>query len=329
MEKLTTTKKPGMRQRTRTALLALAYALSAYTGIVQLLNLVAGTWITRNADGTQRLGLSSLSIVKFDGIVPSPSKPGSYLVTMHFFLSSFGYEYHADSTAALVSSQPDLPRHFIEIGEKLGAPSTSWDCFRSTGQCTSPFFDSFRFSNYDMPPALPYFTHLYSIIFLILLLTIEALIHLRPSSLQCQCYFPFFKRVCPCPRGSRAEIEALPSTFWDRYRMWMWPMLPVAVFLPAFCLLLNGMLLRNYVNRPSAGNVNAQFGTGFIVLQSTSVAAALMAVLCLYARRLLGQRSSWMEQQGAVAIEALLAQEALREKEYSDAEPEAPLSPAP
>ncbi|KAL3293844.1 hypothetical protein RB213_013764 [Colletotrichum asianum] len=320
----------GLRQRSCTALLIVACALALYAGVVQILTLIAGTWVTRGCDGVQRLGLSSLSILKFDGILPSPSRSGSYDLTMHLFLSSFSYEYPNTSTAAFATAEPNLPYDFIQIGEHLGVDPSSWACLRSADQCTSPFFDTFRYDSFEMTRTLEHASHILAIAYIALLFLTEALIAARPSWLRCQCYFARLKRVCPCPRGSRAQIEALSPGFWDRYRVWVWFTLPAFVFLPAFGLVMKGLLLQSYVSRPGAGQVNAQFGEGFVVAEGTAIGAACLAVVCVYVRASLGKKVNWMEQQGGVAdAESGTATVGLLSRGFTDAEPDLPLSPDP
>ncbi|KAF5493555.1 hypothetical protein CGCF413_v010274 [Colletotrichum fructicola] len=322
--------KPGLRQRSRTALLIVALTLAFYAGVVQILTLIAGTWVTRGCNGVQRLGLSSLSILKFSGIVSSPSKPGSYDLTMHLFLSSFGYEYPNVSTAAFATAEPNLPYNFIQIGEHLGVDPSSWACLRSADQCTSPFFNTFRYDGFEMSRTLEYASHILALSCIALLFLTEALIAVRPSWLRCQCYFASLKRVCPCPRGSRAQIEALSPRFWDRYRAWVWTTLPAFIFLPAFGLVMKGLLLKSYVSRPGAGEVNARFGEGFVVAEGTAIGAACLAVVCVYVRASLGKKVNWMEQQGGIAdAESKIAVAGLTVKEFTDAEPDPPLSPEP
>ncbi|KAF4926605.1 hypothetical protein CGCVW01_v002892 [Colletotrichum viniferum] len=322
--------RTGLRQRSRTALLIVACVLALYAGVVQILTLIAGTWVTRGCDGVQRLGLSSLSILKFDGIVSSALKPGSYGLTMHLFLSSFGYEYPNASTAAFATAEPNLPYDFIQIGEHLGVDPSSRACLRSADQCTSPFFNTFSRDSFEMTRTLEYASHILAIAYIALLFLTEALIAVRPSWLRCQCYFSALKRVCPCPRGSRAQIEALPPGFWDRYRAWVWFTLPAFVFLPAFGLVMEGLLLKSYVSRPGAGEVNARFGEGFVVAEGTAIGAACLAVVCVYVRALLGKKVNWMEQQSGVADEETkTATVGLLSKGFTDAEPNLPLSPDP
>ncbi|GKT54666.1 hypothetical protein ColTof4_08471 [Colletotrichum tofieldiae] len=285
------------RQRMRTVLLGLAYTLCAFASVVQILTLIAGKWIVRDGDGSERLALSSLAVVRFDGIVPS-SEPESYLVTMRYFAASFGYEHPSASKAGIVGSTPHLPSDLAAIARDLSVPSDDWACFRGPEPCASPYFRAFRNGYFELPTTLPYVSLVYALVIVVFVLLAEVLIAVRPSWLRCQCYFSCFKRVCPCPRGSRPEIEALPSVFWDRYRLWTWCMLPCAAFLPPFVLALNGLIVMKFLQRREAGDMNARFGTGFVVLQAMCFGASFAAVLCVYLRRRLGRGSSWMAQQG-------------------------------
>ncbi|KAF6796344.1 hypothetical protein CSOJ01_13262 [Colletotrichum sojae] len=328
---LETTPKGSVRQSMRTALLAAAFFCAAIITAVQVLNLIAGTWVTRDSDGTERLALASLSVVEFQGIIPSPTDPDSYLVTMRLFHGAFGYEYPEASIAAIISSTPNLPADFVRIGEHLNLPPSSWACYRNRGkECTSPFYDAFGrgFHLDDMSTTLSTFSHAYALVFVALVILVEVLIAVRPSWLRCLCYFSWLKRVCPCPRGTRAEIEALPPAFWDRYRLWTWAFAPCVAVVPAIGLFLNGLILKEYVSVRRAGNVNARFGTGFLALQGLSLGAAFVAVGCVYVRRVLGRRESWLDQRGTAAPEDGFGVEVLRPKGYSDAEPEVQPAPA-
>lgn len=62
-EAVKTTSNGIARQSMRSALLAVAFVCAAVIIVVQVLSLVAGTWVTRDIDGTERLGLGSLSVL--------------------------------------------------------------------------------------------------------------------------------------------------------------------------------------------------------------------------------------------------------------------------
>ncbi|KAK1978102.1 hypothetical protein LZ30DRAFT_599862 [Colletotrichum cereale] len=286
------------RQRMRTTFLGLAYVLGAFVSIVQILTLIAGKWVIRDGNGSERLALSGLAVVQFDGIIPSPESD-SYLVTMSYFAASFGYEYPGGtSKAGIVGSTPRLPSDLAAIGRDLSVPAEDWACLRAQGSCASPYFQAFHHGYFELPTTLSYVTLAYALVVVAFVLAAEVLIAVRPSWLRCQCYFSCFKRVCPCPRGSRAEIEALPALFWDRYRLWAWSMLPCATFLPPFLLALNGLLVKSFLGRRDAGDMNARFATGFVVLQAMCFGASFAAAACVYLRKRVGRGTSWMEQQG-------------------------------
>ncbi|EFQ32437.1 hypothetical protein CGRA01v4_05859 [Colletotrichum graminicola] len=285
------------RQRMRTIFLGLAYGLGVLVTIIQVLTLAAGKWVVHDGDGSERLALSSLAVVRFDGIMPSPESD-AYLVTMSYFAASFGYEYPGASKAGVLGSAPRLPSDLAAIGQDLSVPADDWGCLRGQGSCASPYFQDFRYSFFIMPATLSHISLAYALVVLAFVLVAEVLVAVRPSWLRCQCYFSFFKRVCPCPRGSRAKIEALPAVFWDRYRLWTWCLLPCAAFLPPFVLTLNGLLIKSFLARHGAGDMDVRFGTGFAVLQGICFGASFAAALCVYVRKRVGQGTSWMEQQG-------------------------------
>ncbi|OHE90379.1 hypothetical protein CORC01_14327 [Colletotrichum orchidophilum] len=292
---------PGPRQFMRPALHALAFFFALFVALVQILILAGGTWVIRDSDGAQRLGLSSLSIVQFNGIIPSPTNPDTYLVTMHQFAASFAYEYPSKSKAGIIGSSPHLPYDLGAVSRALALPESEWACYHSAQDpCTgNPFLSAFRHEWLVLPTGTANFAILYALVVVAYLLVTELLIAVRPSWLRCQCYFSCLKRVCPCPRGTRAEIEALPLAFWDRYRAWCWWMLPCTAFLPAFTQGMNGMLLKAYVSRPRGlGDVNARFGTGFVVVQALCLGASVAGAGCMVLRKVLARKRSWMEEQG-------------------------------
>lgn len=48
----------------RPVLLVLAFIFALFVALVQILTITAGTWVIRDSNGAQRLGLSSLAIVE-------------------------------------------------------------------------------------------------------------------------------------------------------------------------------------------------------------------------------------------------------------------------
>jgi hypothetical protein len=295
-------------------------------------------------------------VLQFDGIVPDPENDGAYLVTMHLFSSSFGWEFPAASTkaqtAGIVTPTRDnslyLPRDFIPIGEAVGLDKSAWGCFPPnwTGTCENPFFAAFRRQwPYDEAPgAWGLYMTVYFFVFAAMLCAIEVLIVVRPHWLKCRCYFRALKRVCPCPKGERHEIERLPSAFWDRYRLWTWLLLPLTAFPVTLDTSFRGYLLLRWLSWAPDGDMSGLrpcMGNGFVVLNGTAFGLCFAAVLCMLARLLLNRKANWMEQQGA-SVPALetgssvgldstpaAAGEDGLSRGYTDAEPDAPLGQTP
>ncbi|KAH6676934.1 hypothetical protein F5X68DRAFT_224148 [Plectosphaerella plurivora] len=352
-------KRPGVAQsQTRntiaTSLLYLAYFFALVIVAIEIVIMLAGSRLV-NTDlekpGPIRLLFSNLAIASFDGIIPDPNSDGAFLVTMHLFVNSFGWEFPSASTkaqtAGIVIPTRDnalyLPRDFIPIGKAVGLDESAWGCFPPnwTGSCESPFFAAFRrqWPYNEAPGFLDYFMTVYFFTCTTLLFLSEILIFVRPHWLKCRCYFRALKRVCPCPKGERHEIERLPSTFWDRWRLWTWPLLPVTVFPIAADTFFRGHLLVRWLTWAPDGDMrgmNPRMGKGFAILDGTAFALSWVAVFCMLARLLLHRKANWMEQQGAVpALEAggsvgldnspAVDGEDQRLGGYTDAEPDAPL----
>ncbi|KAM0330115.1 hypothetical protein ACHAQA_004287 [Verticillium albo-atrum] len=270
-----------------TALLVLAYALGLVATVIPILLIFAGSSVVNNeagASGPMRLALSKLSIASFDGIIPDPENKGKYLLTMHLFPRTFGWEYPSapshDKTAGIVTPTHDtlyLPSDFVPIGETLGLDPSSWGCFPPVWSqpCENPFFAAFRRQfPYDGASDTWTFFLLSSVIaYACVIAFIELSIAFRPSLLRCQCYFAALKRVCPCPRGTRHEIERLNGAFWDRYRMWMWPGVPVISGTVCLSLATRGWLLISWLNRwaeGDIGDIQQRFGSTFTALSWTA-----------------------------------------------------------
>ncbi|KAJ0161536.1 hypothetical protein CTA2_6054 [Colletotrichum tanaceti] len=301
------------RQRMRATLLALTYACATFGVVVQILTLIAGRWVIRSGSGSERLALSGLSVVQFDGVIPSPGSGSNYLVTMHQFAASFGYEYEYPdaSKAGILGHSPRFPRDLVAVARALELPPADWACLRGPEPCAAPFFQSFSAAAaaaafVGVPATIRHLSLAYALALVLYVVAVEVLIAARPSWLRCRCHFACLTRVCPCPRGARAEIEALPGVFWDRYRLWTWGLLPCAAFLPSFVTTMHGLPLVRFVDlREAGGGVDVRFGTGFVAVQAACFGASLAAVVCVYLRGRLGRGMVWMEKgQGVVAAAA-------------------------
>ncbi|CRK10520.1 hypothetical protein BN1723_007154 [Verticillium longisporum] len=351
------------RDALKQALLVGAYLLGIVATAIPVLLIFAGSWLVndeKDASGPIRLALSKLSIASFDGIIPDPNNKGTYLLTMHLFPRALGWEYPSapsrDQTAGIVNPTRGtlyLPTDFVTIGRALDLDPSAWGCFPPVWNdpCENPFFAAFRrqFPYEGTPDAWTVFLLSALVACAAAIAAVELAIAFRPSLLRCQCYFAALKRVCPCPRGTRHEIERLNGAFWDRYRLWMWPVVPVMTALTCLNLAVRGWMLLAWLDRWTAqgddvGDVRPRFGAAFVALSWTATAAGLGAVLCVLARLLLAQRTSWIDQQGAapgledtdadahgqrhVGLEEPAASTGLPDaqlKGYSDADPDAPL----
>lgn len=258
---------------------------------------------------------------------------------MHLFLRSFGWEFPSAvtkaQTAGIVTPTYDnalhLPRDFAPIGKAVGLHSSAWGCFPPdwTGTCHNPFFAAFRRQwPYDAAPgSWSLFLYVFFFINAALLCAVELLIPVRPHWLKCRCYFGALKRFCPCPKGERHEIERLPVVFWDRYRLWMWPILPASALLAAFDPYWRGRMLLGWLDWAPDADVRGmrpRMGTGFAVLSWGGTGLGVIAVLCVLARLLLNRRSTWMEEQGARAEEASVGLDSAPADGYTDVEPDQP-----
>ncbi|KAM0276090.1 hypothetical protein ACHAQH_007109 [Verticillium albo-atrum] len=338
------------------ALLLLAYLFGIIATAIPIFLIFAGSWLVNteaDASGPIRLALSKLSIASFDGIIPDPSNKGKYLLTMYLFPRAFGWEYPSapshDRTAGIVDPTHGtlyLPTDFVPIGQAIDLDPSAWGCFPPVWSqpCENPFFAAFRrqFPYEGTSDTWTLFLLSSLIACASIIAFVELAIAFRPSLLRCQCYFSALKRFCPCPRGTRQEIERLNGAFWDRYRMWMWPVVPVMTGLTCLNLAVRGWMLMSWLDRwaegDDVGDVRPRFGAAFVGLSWAATGAGFGAMMCVLARLLLSQRTSWMAQQGATPSEdadgernvgleepAASAGPEAHAKGYSDADPDAPL----
>ncbi|KAM5355312.1 hypothetical protein ACJ41O_001958 [Fusarium nematophilum] len=210
--------------------------------ILAFLVWIAGTTIIPGkGDQPDHLFWKSLALVRFDGIVPN-NDTSEFLVHMYWFASSFGWEYPASPkglpkagiTESGVRYSSTIVSDLHQIARELHLPEDTWDCPKPgpyEDPCGNIFFESWRsFMVADGLPIISWLlwvTLVSAFAFGIINLAQEWVIRNKPYWMRCRCIIG--KRWCPCPRGTKEEIENLDDFTWDKIRLSYW-----AVF-SAYC----------------------------------------------------------------------------------------------
>lgn len=305
-------------------LLNAAIALTILPLIANILFLLAGTFQLQDTTrpGATRIGLSSLSIASFNGVITSSTPSPSYLVNIQFFPNAFTFFYPssptANTTSGILQSGPSSsfdPLNLIKLlPSTLDLPASDTAClshpYRRGSQhddgpdkC-SPFWwaihraasSPFRFQLEGIAAYFLFVTHLSAVVVLLLTLFSEVLIIYRPGWMRCQCWFHFLKKYCPLPKGTAEEMKDVSEHRWDRVRLWMYGLVVAYCVIPVqFGMVMGWFFARSMedLERKGEMTVDASIGRGFMVVGWGAVVVSGMAVACAGVRFLL---TRWREE---------------------------------
>ncbi|KAK1752200.1 hypothetical protein QBC47DRAFT_463536 [Echria macrotheca] len=313
-----------MRSRLRAVvadgLLNVAILLTLIPLLTNILFLIAGTFQVNDASrpGSRVIGLSSLSIASFNGVVPSPNGHG-YEIQFQLFHNAFTYSYPsaplANTTSGILRAGPSSsmePLALVELMPSiLSLPANETRCLDTSNaqdDC-SPFWKAVL-ANRQTPFRLPgYFVwslaamQTLSVLVMLLALTAEACIRWRPWWMRCQCWWGWYRRMCPLPkRTTQAEIEELDGHVWDGVRLWSYGLVVAYALIPVAHASLLGLIFCSAMGAldydlPKRVSVDAMTGRGFLMTGWGSVTVAVFAFLLVFVRWLLTRKNGWMEQQ--------------------------------
>jgi len=238
------------RQQARASLadrlLRAALALTIVPLATNILLLLAGTFQVQDSTrpGAKRIGLSSLAVVSFNGIVPS-DLTNTYLVNLQYFQNAFTYSYPSSPSAETASgilqsgSSPSLDPYVLiqRLPSILALPPSDTSCLShapspdpetDASRC-SPFWlavqriaswsGHFRFRASFLGMKLSFAYHLNAIIVILILYAQEAGIRYRPGWMRCRCRFAFQRRWCPQPKGTAEQVAKMPARTWNKTRL--------------------------------------------------------------------------------------------------------------
>lgn len=308
----------------RACLLLTMLACVVLTLVSILLTLAAGTLQLDGeyaTGGPGRLLLSSLSVVRFNGFIPTADAGADavedaaiYRVTLHWFLNAFGFEDPAapweKSTAIihnvngfLPGSALTLPGDLVATAIRLGLPKEDFMCLddyhHREGRCHNAFLAAWASgasSSATFDTSGPLFAYYFAAIIPLAILLQEFIMKRLPSLTQCYC--PAFisrRRWCPCLK----EGEEMTGPIRDRMRLWNLVVLAAAYPLAPLMLGANGVALVGYLDTADekVGGMNAQLGLGFLYSSLATFLLILLAILCVKLRTWIGGTQSWLDEQ--------------------------------
>lgn len=251
------------------------------------------------------------------------------------FPDAFTYSYPASRlanvTSGILASGPTTsfdPLTLIQsLPSTLSLPANESRCLEDPSspdaqkQC-SPFWKAvlkegeFRFRLNGLVALQGFVMHFLALVVISLTLMAEACIRWRPGWMRCQCWWAWYRRMCPLPKGTADEMGTLDEHVWDGVRLWCYGLVAAYTVLPV----VNGSFLGIVFVRamegleyslPKGTHVDARMGDAFLAAGWGSVGASLLVVSLVVARWALTRKSGWMEQQ----MEPLLANEGVIEEQ--------------
>ncbi|KAI9172522.1 hypothetical protein HJFPF1_02024 [Paramyrothecium foliicola] len=296
-------------KRVGDALLGVAIAGGITLVPLAILPLIAGTFLVGD-----QLALREFAYASFDGIVPNNDST-ALLVRMYWFPSTFAWEYpdapEGVPKAGFTYKGPiwrlDTVEQFRTIAKDLGLPRDDWYCpsvSSNAPECANPFFEGWRSwlaDPFGGAPGLYFIILILAIVLTVTQLAQEWAMKKKPYWMKCRCAFA--KSLCPCPKGTREEIESADEHVWDKVRLAYWGLVVAYFVLPAVHATVMStffvMHVENFDSRlPRGLNMNPRRGASLDALSWSTVAVAAVSFLCIVVKwHMTRKPKGWMEQQ--------------------------------
>lgn len=135
----------------------------------------------------------------------------------------------------------------------------------------------------------------------ILTLAQEWMIRRRPYWMRCMCVIG--KRFCPCPTGTKEEIEQMDDYAWDKVRLAYWSLTAAYFSLPAVqCTFISYFLVNYYgyaeKRLPEGVTMNLRKNTKVQTILWVASMVSVVNALCILVKwRLSRQPKGWMDEQ--------------------------------
>ena len=147
----------------------------------------------------------------------------------------------------------------------------------------------------------------------LLSITQEWMVRRRPYWMRCRCLF--LRRYCPCPKGTKEEIEALDDFTWDKVRLAYWVLTACYFILPALHESLATMFFLKFLGYidgrlPEGWTMNARRGTAASTMLWCASGFSTLSALCMLVKWRLSRRpKGWMEEQSLGQLEESTSEE--------------------
>ncbi|KAF4975655.1 hypothetical protein FZEAL_7590 [Fusarium zealandicum] len=313
--------KPS-RKGVSDGLLALAVIGGVISLILAFIVFIAGTTVIQGrGDQPDHLFWEPLALVSFDGIIPN-NDTSKFLVHLNWFASSFGWEHPAAPrglpTAGITSQglrySSNIVNDLRQIASELRLPEDTWDCPRPgpyEDPCGNIFFEAWR--SFLVADGMPISSWVVWVMLLsaILLgtwnLAQEWMIRNRPHWMKCRCLVG--KRWCPCPKGSKEEIEIHDDFVWDKVRLSYWSLSAVYFGISATHTCITSIFFDRFLGileerLPDGINMNRRRRLGSEILLWIAFGIQAFAAFCIAARWKISRRpKGWIEGQSLHRIE--------------------------
>lgn len=194
------------------------------------------------------------------------------------------------------------------IAAKLNLAPNDWQCpgyGPYVRPCDNIFFEAWRSYGVDRGTAIDGWVA-WAMLFLALPLALlaiaqEWMIRKRPYWMRCRCII--LKSWCPCPKGTKEEIEMLDDFTWDKVRVSYWGLTAgyfvlaalheklAIVFFMKFLEYIDGRL-------PTGWTMNARKGAAGPTMLWCAAGFTTFSAVCMVVKWRLSRRSKvWMEEQ--------------------------------
>ncbi|CAM1504411.1 Fc.00g020020.m01.CDS01 [Cosmosporella sp. VM-42] len=308
-------RKPS-RQGSANGLSVIAVLGGVVSIILAIVLLISGTTsVHRSGDGGDEVLLKDLALVSFDGIIPS-NETYEFLVHVYWFVGSFAWEYPtAPEGIPKVGFTSTGPRFFSNIVSdlqnialKLDLPRNEWDCPRPgpyAPSCDNIFYEAWRSFATEkgilLGSWITWFMSIAAILLTTMAISHEWMIRYRPYWMRCRCWI--LKRYCPCPKGTKEEIEKTDDHVWDKIRVSYWGLVAGYFILPASHATFGSIFLVKFIGYfddrlPEELSMNARRRTTGSMLLWGAAVLSTVSFLCMLGRWVLSRRpKGWMEEQ--------------------------------
>ena len=277
---------------------------------------------------------------QFNGIVPSPDGK-TYQIRFDYFPNAFTYSYPSsplpNTTSGILAAGPSTSFDPLSLIQSLPsilslAPEESRCLDRDSAEkpdaeaCSSPFWKSVlavrdhRFRLEGFSAWLGFFMHASAVFVILLIFFAEACIRWRPWWMRCQCFWAWYRRLCPLPKcETREEMDSVDEHVWDRVRLWFYSSLVLYSANPVVWGSAMGLVFCRTAEWleygfPMGTSVGAKMGMGYQVVGWSGVGVSFFVFLLVGLRWLL-TRSNGSEGEMDQQMKPLMAGEGLYDED--------------